>query len=153
MPKVFQSLIIAVVAVTAMPAAASDDGQSSAAPAISGYDPVAYFTEGKPVRGQGNIVAVHDGTLYLFAKAEHRDIFTANPDRYVPQYGGHCAHGVSQGVKVPGDPMSFAIVDDKLYFTVSPDLLDAWKMDVDEKIQMADRNWFDVQYMPLTELN
>lgn len=84
-------------------------------PAIDGYDPVAYFTEKRPVQGMSTISHDWDEKRYLFASAKHRDLFAANPDRYEPQFGGLCAAAVSKGMKNKADPTIWRIVDGKLY--------------------------------------
>jgi len=84
-------------------------------PAIDGYDPVAYFTEKRPVQGMSTISHDWDDRRYLFSSAKHRDLFAANPDRYEPQFGGLCAGAVSHGKKVKADPKIWRIVDGKLY--------------------------------------
>ena len=85
------------------------------APAIDGYDPVAYFTEKQPVQGKSTISYDWDDRRYLFSSAKHRDLFAANPDRYEPQFAGLCAAGVSAGRKLKADPKIWRIVDGKLY--------------------------------------
>ena len=72
--------------------------------AISGYDPVAYFTDGHPVKGSPAFSFPFDGAVYYFASAEHQKLFTADPDRYAPYYSGYCAVGVSVGMKLEADP-------------------------------------------------
>ena len=85
------------------------------APAIDGYDPVAYFTEKKPVQGKVEFSQVFDERRYLFSSAKHRDLFAANPERYEPQFNGLCAGGVSKGNKVKADPTIWRVIDNKLY--------------------------------------
>ena len=84
-------------------------------PAIDGYDPVAYFTEKRPVQGKSTIVHDWDDRRYLFSSAKHRDLFAANPGRYEPQFGGLCAGGVSHSMKTKADPTIWRIIDGKLY--------------------------------------
>ena len=69
--------------------------------ALNGYDPVAFFTESKPMHGDPSITATHDGATYLFSTEENKALFTANPDSYAPQYGGFCAFGASVGALFP----------------------------------------------------
>src|SRR5689334_10995420 len=83
--------------------------------ALKGHDPVAYFTAGRPQRGLERLRVEHAGAAYLFASAENRDAFLANPNRFLPQYGGYCAFGVSGGYKADVDPAAFSIVDGRLY--------------------------------------
>lgn len=82
---------------------------------MQGYDPVAYFTEGKPVKGSERYVHDWDEGRYHFASAAHRDLFAASPDRYAPRFGGRCTASLTRGVWNPGDPNFWAIVDGKLY--------------------------------------
>lgn len=79
--------------------------------ALHGYDPVAYFTEGKPVRDSDELVHVHDGAAYRFSSEAHLETFRKAPARYTPQYGGFCAYGVSVGKKFDGDPHLWKIED------------------------------------------
>ena len=73
-------------------------------PGINGYDPVAYFTDGKPVKGNGYHVADYEGVIYVFADKKNRKMFEANPEKYIPAYGGYCAYGVAVGKKFIADP-------------------------------------------------
>jgi YHS domain-containing protein len=84
-------------------------------PAIDGYDPVAYFTEKRPVQGNANINYDFDDRRYLFSSAKNRDLFAASPERYEPQFGGLCAAALSNGRKFKADPKIWRIVDSKLY--------------------------------------
>jgi YHS domain-containing protein len=108
---------------------------------LHGYDPVAYFTEGKPVPGREEFSAEYDGGRYLFATAAHRDAFVAHPQKYAPQYGGYCAFGVAEGKKFDVDPASFKIVDGKLYLNLNPQVLKKWSEDVAGHISRSEANW------------
>jgi YHS domain-containing protein len=95
----------------AMPALAQD-----ARPlALKGYDPVAYFTDGKPTPGVADYEITFDGQRYRFASASHRDLFKANPDKYAPQFGGLCAMNLSRGVRRESDPHHWVISNGNLY--------------------------------------
>jgi len=83
--------------------------------AIKGYDPVSYFVNGSPVKGVASIAHDFDGSRYLFSSAKNRDLFAANPDRYVPQFGGLCSAGLADGRTVESDPTAFLVRDGKLY--------------------------------------
>lgn len=109
--------------------------------AIKGYDPVAYFTESKPVKGSGVHAATHDGAVYWFSNADNLKTFKANPAKYVPAYGGYCAYGVAQGVKVPIDPTAFKIVGGQLYLNITHDVQKTWEKDIPGYITKADKNW------------
>jgi len=83
--------------------------------AIKGYDPVAYFTEGKPVRGKASMAFDWDESRYYFASARHRDLFAADPDRYAPRFSGFCTTAILEGDRYEADPAYWSIIDDKLY--------------------------------------
>ncbi len=108
---------------------------------LLGHDPVAYFTDGKPVRGRHTINASHEGRTYYFATPEHRAAFAAAPARYEPQYGGFCANGAPYGVKLGSDPTQFAIRDGRLF--IFGDVLghEMWKLDERDNIRRADELW------------
>ena len=109
--------------------------------AIQGYDPVAYFTQGKPVPGNPDITASHDGAIYQFASPEHKAAFEVDPARYAPQYGGYCAYAAAQGAKAAIEPEQFTIVDDKLYLNFNADVRDRWNQDRAGYISKADAYW------------
>lgn len=109
--------------------------------AIHGYDPVAFFTEGKAVLGLAEHSVAHEGAAFYFASEKNQKAFEENPTRYLPQYGGFCAFGVALGAKFDGDPRLFAIVHEKLYFNLSPDIQAKWKADVAGNIKKAEANW------------
>ena len=109
--------------------------------AIHGYDPVAYFTDGKPVMGKDEFVFEWNGAKWHFATAEHRDAFKSAPEKYAPQYGGYCAYAVSQGHTADIDPKAWSIVDGKLYLNYDEDIQKKWKADVPGYITKADKNW------------
>ena len=88
--------------------------------AIKGYDPVAYFTDGHPVRGLSDFEYVWDDHVYRFASGEHRDMFKADPVRYAPQFGNFCAMALAKGEVVVANPESWLLSDGKLYVFGSP---------------------------------
>ena len=97
---------------------------------ISGYDPVAYFTDGKPVQGKAEIEHLWHKLRWRFASEAHRDLFTKDPDHYAPQYDGYCAMGVSNddaAHKDTVDPEAWAIVDGKLYLVHNQYWLGVWQ--------------------------
>lgn len=109
--------------------------------AIRGYDPVAYFTEMKPVKGSQQFSYSWMGAKWLFTSAANRDIFAAEPSRYAPQYGGYCSYAVSKGHTASIDPEAWRVVDGKLYLNYSKGIQKSWAMDVPGNIQKADQNW------------
>ena len=88
--------------------------------AIKGYDPVAYFTDGKPTPGQPEFQYEWDEHVWRFATAEHRDLFKADPVRYAPQFGNYCAMALSKGEVVVADPENWLINDGRLYVFGKP---------------------------------
>src|SRR5215471_6516194 len=115
---------------------------------ISGYDTVAYFSDGKATPGKSEFEYLWHKLRWRFASAEHRDLFAKNPDRYTPQYDGYCALGVSageEGHKDTVDPEAWAIVDGKLYLTHMSQGMDAWRQNPTEYINKADANWTAVK--------
>jgi len=109
--------------------------------AIKGYDPVAYFTDGKPVKGSKAHTIVHEGVTYQFASEAHRKAFAAEPQKYTPQFGGFCAYGVATGHKADIDPAAFTIVDGKLYLNYDTKVRATWRQDVPGYIHKADDAW------------
>ncbi|MFO1016634.1 MAG: YHS domain-containing (seleno)protein [Hyphomonadaceae bacterium] len=109
--------------------------------AVGGYDPVAYFTDGRPVRGVEQFRITHQGYEYRFANAEHLAAFRANPARYTPQYGGYCAWAVSQGYTAAGNPQNWRIVDGRLYLNYNDEIQQRWEQDIPTRIREANANW------------
>jgi YHS domain-containing protein len=93
----------------------AEDAASSSRIVLRGYDPVSYFTEGKPEKGLAELSAPYDNGTYWFKNTDHRAMFVANPDRYAPQFGGLCAIDLSHGIKTEPDPEAWTIADGKLY--------------------------------------
>lgn len=109
--------------------------------AIRGSDPVAYFTDGHPAKGNPAITYKWMGATWQFATAAHRDAFAANPTKYAPQYGGYCAYAVSEGSTAPIDPAAWTIVNGKLYLNYSLGVRRMWRSDEPGNITKANRNW------------
>ncbi|MEX1251882.1 MAG: YHS domain-containing (seleno)protein [Hyphomonas sp.] len=109
--------------------------------AVQGYDRVAYFTEGKPVKGAKQVSTAWKGAEFRFASAANRDAFKADPETYAPQYAGHCAWAVSQGYTAKGDAKHWKIVDGKLYLNYNTCVQKKWERDVPGFIASANTNW------------
>ena len=109
--------------------------------AVHGYDPVSYFTDGKPEVGSASLEWTWQGVRWRFASREHLRAFKAEPGRYAPQFGGYCALAVSLGRVADGDPAQWAVVDGKLYLNNNPRAKAAWDEDRPGNIARADRNW------------
>lgn len=112
--------------------------------AIKGYDPVAYFTQQKPVKGNSEISYDWQGAEWRFTSEENRELFKKAPNNYSPQYGGYCAWAVSQGYTAGIDPEAWKIVEGKLYLNYSRDVQKKWEGDVSGNIAKADRNWPEI---------
>jgi YHS domain-containing protein len=109
--------------------------------AIRGYDPVAYFSDHKPVKGSKEFTLSWAGANWQFKSKENLEVFKANPEKYAPQYGGFCAYGVSEDHKSPTDPDAFTIVGDKLYLNYSVKVKELWSKDIKGHIEKAETNW------------
>ena len=109
--------------------------------AIKGYDPVAYFTKGEPVKGSSEFQHNWNSAIWNFSSVDHRDMFKAEPEKYAPQYGGYCAYAVSQGETANIDPKSWKIVDGKLYLNLNKRIHRKWEKDIPGYIKKADKNW------------
>jgi YHS domain-containing protein len=145
----FNKLILAI-ALVVTPLAVSGPALADKAPiwtslgsnvAIRGYDPVAYFSLGRPTQGVAAFKATYQGAEFRFANAANRAAFIANPARYAPQYGGYCAWAVSQGYTAGIDPNAWAIVDGKLYLNYNREIQTRWQGDRANFIVAGNRNW------------
>ncbi len=109
--------------------------------ALSGHDPVAYFTVKSPTFGQDKFTATYQGATYWFSSAENRDAFKAEPAKYAAQYGGYCAYAASLGKKAPGDPMQWTVLNNKLYLNYDERIQKQWSADRAGNIAKADAKW------------
>ncbi len=109
--------------------------------ALSGYDPVAYFNEGKPVEGNSDFEHKWNGATWRFANQANLEAFKAKPESYAPQFGGYCAWAVSQGYTASATPEAWRIVDGKLYLNYSKGVQATWEQDVPGNIAKAQQNW------------
>jgi YHS domain-containing protein len=107
---------------------------------LKGHDPVAYFTEGRPVKGSANLNYDFDDARYLFSSQKNRERFAASPDRYTPQYSGLCATGMALGAKAQADPAVWKIVDGKLYVFSSAQAREKFEQDPSLHAK-AQQNW------------
>ncbi len=109
--------------------------------AVSGYDAVAYFTQGEPAKGSNDFQTEYKGVAWKFASQENLDLFKADPEKYAPQYGGYCAYAVAQGTTASADPLQWKIVDEKLYLNYNADIRKRWEQDIPGYIVKANSNW------------
>ena len=109
--------------------------------AVRGADPVAYFTEKKMLKGTASFDHEWHGAKWLFASAQNRDTFAAQPEKFAPQYGGYCAAAVAAGAVAPTNPAVWMLVDGKLYLNFDKPTREQWKRDIPGHIKKADANW------------
>lgn len=109
--------------------------------AIHGYDPVAYFTEGKPVMGSDSHTVNYKGATWKFASAENLAAFEGDPERYGPRFGGYCAYAASQGYLAPTVPEAWTVHNDRLYLNFSRRVRRRWSRDIDSNIAKGEANW------------
>lgn len=109
--------------------------------ALQGYDPVGYFTDGKPVKGSPEFTAAYKGATYQFASAEHRDWFNAAPAKYEPQFGGFCGYAASINKLAPIEVDKFQVLQDRLILQHNKKAWDLWHKDVEGNLKKADANW------------
>ena len=112
--------------------------------ALQGYDPVAFFTEGKPVQGNSEITAEYHGAVYSFASEANRDAFQGDPQAYAPQFGGYCAFGVTKGKLLPVEIDTWQISDGKLYLNLNQDVKETFNKNLEKNIEKADEKWVGI---------
>jgi YHS domain-containing protein len=111
---------------------------------LKGYDPVAYFNQGKAVRGNPSITSRYNGATYLFASREDKAEFDKSPAKFEPQYGGYCAYSMSKGERHDIDPKAFHIYKGKLYVCETPEQMKKFSANIDASISKADQNWLKI---------
>jgi YHS domain-containing protein len=108
---------------------------------LDGYDPVAFYTDNKPVLGDEKLQFAYQDAIYYFASQEHLDLFKANPEKYKPQFGGWCAYAVSLGRVAPIIINTFSIVDGRLVIQHNERAVKGWNKDVAGNLVKADKYW------------
>lgn len=109
--------------------------------AIQGYDPVAFFTVGAPVKGNPDITSSYHSATYQFHSAKNKETFDAHPEKYEPQFGGYCAYGVSRNALAPIDINAWQIVDGRLLMQKSLGIRNDFNEDAKGNLKKADGNW------------
>jgi YHS domain-containing protein len=137
-------LIVVMAAAIFATAAAAGEFYEKDGTAIRGYDPVAYFTDGKAVKGSPDYQAAFKGSTFHFRSQANRDAFVADPAKYAPQYGGFCAFGTAGGYKAATHPSAFTIVGNKLYLNYNQDVQKKWSSDIPAYVTTADKKWPEV---------
>ena len=108
---------------------------------LKGYDPVAYFTAGRPVPGQPDIKTTHGGVTYRFANEQNKRTFITAPDRYVPQFGGFCGNGMVYAIPLGGEPEHFKIIDGRLYVFGGARSKLYFEMEQERNLRLATQYW------------
>lgn len=109
--------------------------------AASGYDPVAYFIDGKATKGNSTFAYIWEDAEWYFRSEENLEAFKKEPEKYAPQYGGYCAYAVAIGRTAKSDPRAWKIVDEKLYLNFNRTVQKKWEMDISGYVKLADQNW------------
>ena len=109
--------------------------------ALSGYDPVAYFTEGKPVKGTKKFKFGYRDANWYFSTRTNLEKFKSNPSQYAPQYGGYCAWAIAQGNTADGNSENWTIYKDKLYLNYNNTIQNKWLDNIEQFISDADQKW------------
>ena len=112
--------------------------------ALQGYDPVTYIKDGKASKGEAARSATHNGVIYRFSSAENLSAFQADPERYLPAYGGWCATAMAKGEKVEVDPKNFKVTNGRLFLFFNAwygDAKKAWLKDEAGQEKLADAYW------------
>lgn len=109
--------------------------------ALSGYDVVAYFTDADAVRGDPVISHRWQGVDWFFSSDVHRALFVANPELYMPLYGGFCGIGAAHGGLVPSSPTAWTVHEGKLVLNMNQQVAETWRYNPNINIERADRNW------------
>jgi len=142
--RAFMALAASVPATGLLSGAAHAGSPEIYAPggiAINGYDPVAYFTDGMPVKGVDEFTYEWKGATWRFSSADNRDAFAADPVAYAPRYGGYCAYAVSKGGTASTEPDAWRVHEGRLYLNYSLRVRSIWENDIPGNIAKADVNW------------
>lgn len=114
--------------------------------AINGYDPVAFFEEEKPVKGNPQFKYRWKDADWVFSTQARLDSFRLAPEKFAPQYGGYCAYGTADGHKAPTEADTWTLQDGKLYFNYNMDVKKLWDQDRAKFILQADGNWEKIKF-------
>jgi YHS domain-containing protein len=112
---------------------------------LHGYDPVAYFTDGKAVKGDSQYHSKYDGAAYYFQSGDDKAAFDKEPERYVPQYGGYCAMAMTMGKLEDADPNYFLVYEGKLFLQRNEKAHMMFSNDPEGNRKKADENWSKLQ--------
>ena len=147
-----KKLIIKTFALLAFLVPATIFAQGESLVGAGGYDLVSYHVVGKPVKGTGFNQSTYNGVDYVFASKETKKLFDANPQKYLPAYGGYCAFGAALGKKFIADPTVWKIEDGRLFFNLDNNIQAKWEADLKNQISKADKNWLKIKDKKASEL-
>ncbi|MGR3485631.1 MAG: YHS domain-containing (seleno)protein [Paracoccaceae bacterium] len=140
-----RTLLTAAIAAPALTlglrAAAAPTTYTEGGLAVQGHDPIAYFDQERPAAGRPEHALMWMGAEWRFETAETRARFEADPERFAPAYGGHCAWAMAQGYAAPGIAPAWSVVDGRLYLNASLGIRRRWMRDPAGFIAQADANW------------
>jgi YHS domain-containing protein len=147
-----RNLFLAMIVLSSIPSFAQDESvlrkknfNLADGIGIKGYDPVAYFTENKAMKGSKEFSVLHEGVAYHFSSSANKEEFNKNPSKYEPQYGGWCAYAMGKdGIKVEVDPGTFKIINGRLFLFYNQffnNTLKSWNKDEANLHEHADANW------------
>jgi len=139
--KLFFIAIVTSIISLSVPAFAKGDVFVKNGVAIKGYDPVAYFVSSKAQKGNQAYSHVHAGNKWLFSSEANKKAFAANPAKFTPQYGGHCAYAASKNSIAPVDPHAWTIENGKLYLNYNKSIRSKWLPNITANISKANANW------------
>jgi len=108
---------------------------------LFGHDVVSYFTDRRHQKGSPEIKSVYKGVTFRFASAQHKQMFDAAPEKYIPQYGGYCTNGIVYGIPWGGDADNWEIIDGKLYMFGGQGSHDAFNLDPKRNLSLAEKYW------------
>ena len=140
MKKLLAAFVV-LAAFSTIAAAKDLQNLDSSGVAIQGYDPVAFFTDNRPIKGTPQFQSEYHGAKYYFASAERKAAFDKEPNKYEPQFGGYCAYGTSRGKTVPIKIEAWQIVNGRLLMQYDLDVKDKFNKDQQGNLGKADTNW------------
>ena len=108
---------------------------------LGGYDVVSFFTDRKHQKGAAGIKSDYKGVTFRFASTDHKRMFDAAPEKYIPQFGGYCTNGIVYGIPWGGDADRWEIIDGKLYMFGGQGSRDAFMLDVPRNMALANKYW------------
>lgn len=120
--------------------------------ALRGYDPVSYFTEAEPIKGQKTYSVVWNNATWYFTSAENRDLFSQTPKKYAPANGGYCTFGIVLGKKFDGDPRVWSVIKSRLYVFLNEEVQSKFLQDSTGNLQKVTANWPAIQFKSPEEL-